>query len=738
MGFFSAKISRMKTLLTLLLFMNTLSAKDLTIERIFSSPSLAGTAMRAVKFSPDGKRVTFLQGKTENKDQFDLWEYNIASGNKQLLVDSKELLPNGETLSAEEKARRERQRTASLSGIVEYHWSKDGSQILFPLGGNLYVYQLLTKQAKQITDSNDFDTDAKFSQLGHYVSFIRGQNIYLVDLATGTETQLTLDGKDTIKNGMAEFVAQEEMDRDTGYWWSPDDKYIATIQVDESPVSITERYEINAENMEIVKQRYPYTGDPNVLVKLSILDVSNKQNTWIDLGDNPDIYLTRVKWLPDSQHVSYQIMQRNQQQLDLNVADLSGQPKRLLTEKSNTWLNLHDDLYFLKDKSFIWASERDGFKHLYHYKNDGSLIKQLTHGNWVVDTIEGIDEDKQQIYFTASKESATEKHFYSVDFDASQPNKLTQKSGWHEIAMDETAHFYIDNWSDRDHPESTYLFNIKGELITTLNDNSINKEHPYYPYLDTHQKTTFGTLKTNDGQDLHYRITLPENFDANKKYPVFLFTYGGPHAQVVTNAWGRSIDQYMAQQGFIVFGLDNRGSTRRGLKFESALYKHMGGVEIEDQLTGVDYLKTLDYVDANRIGIFGWSYGGFMTLKAVTKTEAFAIGVAVAPVTDYKLYDTFYTERYMSTPQLNAQGYKTTSVFDDVKNIKNPLLVIHGMADDNVLFTNSTKLFKAMQDEGILYDSVIYPGAKHGISGEKSQIHVWKTISQYFIKHLKN
>jgi len=221
---------------------------------------------------------------------------------------------------------------------------------------------------------------------------------------------------------------------------------------------------------------------------------------------------------------------------------------------------------------------------------------------------------------------------------------------------------------------------------------------------------------------------------------VFHFTYGGPHAQVVTNSWGKTMFQYMAQQGFIVFALDNRGSARRGLKFESALYKHMGGVEIEDQLVGVEYLKSLDYVDADKIGIFGWSYGGFMTLKAMThksSADTFAIGVAVAPVTDYKLYDTFYTERYMSTPQLNAEGYKTTAVFDDVENIKNPLLVIHGMADDNVLFTNSTKLFKAMQDAGILFDSMIYPGAKHGIRGKQSQIHVWKTISQYFIKHLK-
>ena len=737
LGFFSVRMLGMKNLLLIaIIVMSNTQAKNLTIERIFSSPSLSGTSMRNVKFSPDGKRVTFLQGKAENKDQFDLWEYNIASKNKQQLVDSSVLLPEGEILSAEEKARRERQRTANLSGIVEYSWSKDGQQILFPLGGNLFVYQLQNHQAKQITDSKDFDTDSRFSPKGNFVSFVRKQNIYMVDLSMYTEIQLTFDGKDTIKNGMAEFVAQEEMDRDTGYWWSPDEKYIATIQVDESPVSVTQRYEINAENIEIVNQRYPYTGDPNVLVKLSILDIQTKKNTWITLGDNTDIYLTRVKWLPDSQQVSYQIMQRNQQKSELFFADLSAHSETILNETSQSWLNLHNDLYFLKDQTFIWASERDGFNHLYHYKNSGELIKQLTHGSWVVDAIEAIDKDKGLVYFTASKTSATEKHLYVVDLNASEPRKITRKSGWHEITMDENAYYFIDNWSDRDHPTSTYLFNVAGDLQITLNDNTINKDHPYYRYLNAHQKTTFGELKTIDGDVLNYRIILPKDFDAKNKYPVFLYTYGGPHAQVVTKSWGRSIDQYMAQQGFIVFALDNRGSARRGLAFESALYKHMGGVEIVDQLTGVNYLKSLDYVDTNKIGIFGWSYGGFMTLKAVTKSDAFAIGVAVAPVTDYKLYDTFYTERYMSTPQLNAEGYKTTAVFDDVKNIKNPLLVIHGMADDNVLFTNSTKLFKAMQDAGVLYDSVIYPGGKHGISGEKPQIHVWKTISQYFIKHL--
>ena len=394
-------------------------------------------------------------------------------------------------------------------------------------------------------------------------------------------------------------------------------------------------------------------------------------------------------------------------------------------------------MYFLKDNTFIWASERDGFKHLYHYSNKSELLKQLTKAEWIVDGIKGIDQDKGLVYFTASKESPTEEHLYVLNLATSEMNKITSKSGWHSIAMDNTAQFYIDDWSTRDQPPHTTLHDVTGKQLTILNDNTINQDHPYYPYLASHQKTEFGTLTSQDGQTLHYRIIKPKDFDASKKYPVFVYTYGGPHAQVVLNSWGRSIDQYMAQKGFIVFALDNRGSARRGVKFESPIYKQMGTPEIADQLVGVDYLKSLPYVDGNKIGIFGWSYGGFMTLKAVTKTDAFAIGVSVAPVADFELYDTFYTERYMSTPQLNAEGYKTTAVFDDVGNIKAKLLVIHGMADDNVLFTNSTKLFKAMQDAGILYDSVIYPGAKHGISGEKSQKHVWKTISEYFIKHLK-
>ncbi|MCF6289002.1 MAG: DPP IV N-terminal domain-containing protein [Proteobacteria bacterium] len=725
-------------LLFSLVIMSTSHAQDLTIERIFSSPSLSGTPMRNVKFSPDGARVTFLQGKEENKDQFDLWQYHIESQSKSLLVDSKVLLPDGEQLSAEEKARRERQRTASFSGIIEYAWSPDNEQILFPLNGNLYVYNLLTKSVKQITNTTDFDTDAKFSPNGSYVSFIRKQNIYVVDLNHDATRQLTTDGQGVIKNGMAEFIAQEEMDRDTGYWWSPDETKIAFIQVDETPVAITQRYEINAESIEIVDQRYPYTGEANVLVKLAILNLSDNKTTWMDIGEETDIYLPRVRWHPDSQRLIYQLMQRNQQHLSHRIATLNGKSTEIFHEVSQTWINLSDDFYFLNNDFALFTAELHNYKSIYRINLNGQELQQLVTGSWVVDEIMGINEDKGIVYFTGSKQSPIEKHLYALALDTLTISKLTKKAGWHEITMDDNAQYYINNWSSREHPEHSTLHNIDGKLLTLLNDNTLKEGHPYYPYLASHQTTEFGTILAADKQRLYYRITKPKNFDANKKYPVFVYTYGGPHVQVVVNAWGRAIEQYMAQQGFVVFALDNRGTARRGVRFESKIYKQLGKYEIEDQVAGVEFLKSLDYVDANKIGIFGWSYGGFMALKAMTKTDVFALGVAVAPVADFALYDTHYTERYMSTPQLNSEGYQATAIFDDVANIKKPLLVIHGMADDNVLFSNSTKLFKAMQDAGIMYDSVIYPGAKHGISGEKPQIHVWKTISQYFIKHLSD
>ncbi len=737
------------TTLVTLMMMTSTNAENLSLERIYASPSLNGATLSKPALSPDGKRATFLRGKETDRNQIDLWEYNIESGELRMLVDSLVLLPDEGELSEEEKARRERQRISGQKGIVDYVFARDGSALLFPLGGNLFHFDLTKPRGeavKQLTFSESFDTDPHFSPKGNYVAFVRDQNLYAVNIATLEEIQLTTDGRDHIKNGMAEFVAQEEMDRDTGFWWSPDESQIAYFRVDESPVSITRRYEIYADEFRVVEQRYPYTGENNVTMKLGVVSLADRKTRWVGLGSETDIYVPRVKWLPDSQHLSYQLQSRNQQSLELKVVKLEDMSQRsLLTETSDTWINLNHGLRFLKQQdALVWASERDGYNHLYLYDLNGKLIRRLTEGDWQVDEVEGIDEANNLIYFTATAKSVLERHLFSQLLDTRRPgsvNQISEGEGSHSITMNANASIYIDDFSSTDQPPQASLHRASGEHITWLLENKLDENHPYHPYADTHQSYRFGTLKAEDGQTLHYRMLTPPDFDDSRKHPVMIYTYGGPGVQVVNKQWSRHslFQQYMVQQGYIVFSLDNRGSKRRGTAFENPIYEHMGGVEVVDQLVGVDYLKSLDYVDGDNIGIFGWSYGGYMTLMALMQhPDVFAAGASVAPVTDWHLYDTHYTERYMNRPQLNEDGYRDSDVLTYAHQLKSPLLLIHGMADDNVLFEHTTKLYKKLQDEVILFDTMAYPGGKHRLAGQARQTHVFSSIATYFDTHLKD
>ena len=365
----------------LLLAFNAM-AETLTIERIFAEPSLAGPTLRNPKLSPDGKRVTFLKEKDTDARQLDLWEYNVAAGETRMLVDSKQLQPDEEILSDEEKARRERQRIAGLKGIVAYQWAKDGKGLLFPLGGDLHFYDLERREPRQLTATESFETDPQISPLANYVGFIRDQDLYVAKIAGGGEKRLTHDGGGTTKNGMAEFVAQEEMDRDTGYWWSPDEAHIAFLQVDESPVAVTQRYEIYAEEFKVIDQRYPSAGTPNVRVRLGVVTVEDGSIQWVDLGDEPDIYVPRVDWARP-ELLTFQVQSRDQKRLELRAFDLdTGEQRPLLSESAETWVNLHHDLTFLESSPrFIWSSERNGYRHLYVYDFDGELVRALTAGD---------------------------------------------------------------------------------------------------------------------------------------------------------------------------------------------------------------------------------------------------------------------------------------------------------------------------------------------------------------------
>ena len=714
------------------------NSEPLSIERIFASPALEGSAPRNLKISPDGKRVTFLQGKDTDYERFDLWEYDLKTKQTQMLFNSDNLSSGPEELSDEEKARRERMRLSG-TGIVSYEWSKDGTALIFPLAGDLYYFKLGDKKALRLLDTPEFETDFKLSPNGNYVSYVRNQDLYIKHIKNGLETRLTHDGQGNIKNAMAEFVAQEEMSRMTGYWWSPDEKYIAYTQIDESPVQEVTRSEIYADSIEMITQRYPAAGTPNVLIKLAVMNVANQQIQWVDLGEDKDIYLNRIDWTNSSDVLTYQIQPRNQQLLQLKAYSVSkGTQRTLLEETSDTWINLNDDLHFLADNQhFIWASERDGFKHLYLYKNDGELVKQLTKGRWVVNQIEAINERKQLVYFTGRADTPTEAHLYSVSLKDQKMQRISQRSGFHKISFGRDASIYVDNFSTVNTPPQVSLHKADGEQLTWLSENAIDANHPLSAYQNDWVKPEISSFKAQDGTQLYYRLYKPT--DLNVKHPVIVYLYGGPHAQQVTNSWAGNrglLFQYWVNKGYVVFTVDNRGSNYRGKAFEDPIYKKMGSIEVDDQIAGVKFLRNLPYVDASRIGIHGHSYGGYMTLMSMFKAgDYFQAGVAGAPVTDWELYDTHYTERYMGNPKTDKDAYTASSVFPYAKDLTGDLLIYHGMADDNVLFTNSTKLYKHLQDLAIPFESMDYPGKKHSIRGKNTGIHLYKTITNFFDKH---
>lgn len=719
-------------------------AEKLTIERIFDGGNLAGAAPRGLQISPDGSRVTFLRARADDQFQLDLWEYQLKDNKTRLLVDSKKLEPNGEQLSDAEKARRERERTAGLHGIVSYQWSPDGKQLLFPINGKLYVVALATPDAAPTPlDTGDNVIDPKISPKGRYVSYVRDQNLWVIDLGTGEARQLTHDGGGTVHNGEAEFVAQEEMDRSAGYWWAPDDSAIAFERYDEAKVPVTKRTELFADHTDVIDQRYPAAGAPNVAVKLGLVSPAGGQPRWIDLGKDADIYLTRVNWLPDGKHVTYQRMPRNQQKLDLRLVDAKTLAQRtLLTETSDTWINLNSDLTFLKDgKTFLWGSERSGYHHLYLYGLDGTLKHAVSEGDWQIDGLLAVNEHTGTVFVASNKVAVPEKQIYALKIDGSTakaPARISQGAGTHAASFAPEGSFYLDNFSSVDTPPQVSLHKSDGSLVSWIEANKLDEKHPYWPYRDSLIKPEFGTLKAADGQTLYYRLYKPAGFDPTKKYPVFDMYYGGPHAQMVTNAWGDYFNQYMANQGFVVFTLDNRGMARRGRQFENAIYQQLGAAEVDDQLVGIHWLKSQPWVDAKHVGVFGWSYGGYMTTMMLAKaSDELAGGVAVAPVTNWRLYDTFYTERYLGRPQDNDSGYTRSSPMAWLDGLTSKLYLVHGMADDNVLFLNSTELMAELQKRGTQFQFMAYPGAKHGLNLPGQRSHVYHLIENFFQQQVK-
>ena len=709
----------------------------LTPERVFSSPSLNGPVAKGVSLSPDGQLVAFLRSREDNVDVQDLWAAPTGEGEPYKLIDARALVPDAGELSEAEKARRERMRI-SARGVVEYAWDQQGRYILAPREGDIFLASRADGKVRRLTETEADEIDAKVSPKGNFVSWVRDQNLVIYDLATGKETPITDDGAGLITWATAEFIAQEEMDRDTGYWWSPDERYIALTRVDESPVDVVPRFEITGGGATMVEQRYPRAGRPNALVELYVRDLQSGARVKVDLGANTDIYLARVDWSHDGKTLYVQRQSRDQKTLDLlSVDPATGASRVILSQKAEAWVDLNNDFHVLPDGRFIWSNEDSGWRHLYLYDRNGRRIRAITHGDYPVKHLDGVNERTGEVYFTASmrdgKELPIEQQMFRASLNRTvDPVAVTPAGGWWNVSVNGPATAYVGNYSDPATPPQSALYRIDGTRIRWIEENRLDAHHPFAPYVSRLRTPEFGTMQSH-GETLVWRMTTPPDFDPSKKYPVVMQVYGGPGTGAgVQKSWQPLTNQLLTEAGYIVFRVDNRGEGDRSQAFETSIYRRLGIPAVEDQALAAKWLKTLPYVDGDHIAVMGWSFGGFLSLLTLTDPDAgLASALAGAAPTEWSLYDTHYTERYMSTPQDNPDGYAATDILPRLDDLTGRLLILHGMADDNVIFGNATRVIDALQAKSTPFEMMLYPGQRHGVRGEPRQLQQWRTYLDF-------
>lgn len=715
------------------------AAPVLTPERVFADPSLNGPVARGVSLSPDGELVAFLRSREDDVNTLDLWAAPTGAGEPYKLIDARALVPDAGDLSEAEIARRERMRI-SQRGVVEYSWDEQGRYIVAPLEGDIFLADR-SGEVRRLTETEGDEIDAKVSPQGTWASWVRDQNLYIQPLAGGEERAVTTDGAGLVTWATAEFIAQEEMDRDTGYWWSPDERRIALARVDESPVDVIPRLDIQGGGSTTIQQRYPRAGRPNAVVDLFIHDVATGERIEADLGDDDDIYLARVNWSADGGTLYVQRQSRDQKTLDLLAVDpATGESRLIVSQTDDAWVELTHDFRALEDGRFVWSSEEDGWRHLYLYEADGTPVRRITDGDFAVKSLDGINEETGEVFFTASfevvdgapREQPIEQRLWRTTLDGDAPAPVTSAGGWWSVTMNGPATAFVGSYSDPLTPSRSGLYAADGTFIRWIEENRLDEGHPYHPYLARHRTPEYGTLETADGHTLVWQITTPPDFDPSVRYPAVIQVYGGPSGGGVRRAWQPLTTRLLNEAGYVVFRVDNRGEGDRSAAFKRALYLRMGGPEIEDQVLGADYLRALPYIDPARISAMGWSYGGFMTLHMLTEPEmGLASAISGAPVTDWSLYDTHYTERFMSTPQANAEGYAASDVVGQLDRLTGRLLLLHGMADDNVIFENTTRVLNALQEASTPFETMLYPGQRHGIRGNPRQLHQWRTYLDF-------
>lgn len=718
----------------------------LTLERLFDSPSLSGALPGMARYAPSGRRVAWLRTADDDSERLDLWVHDLDQDRRYCLFDARNLT-QADQLSEAELARRERLRIFS-HGITEFHWTASGNAILVPLAGRLHRLRLPDFDA----EAGQFNAPPEPEALtpdrmsvshiqvgpGDQVGFIHDQNLWLLDAADQL-TQLTDAGGGSVSCGLPEFIAQEEMHRFEGFWFAPDGHRLAFTQVEEAPIPLTYRYEMGRDGLSAHPQHYPFTGGANALVQLFVLDLRTREQTLLQWTDDPEAYLARVAWQPRGDGLVIQRQSRDQRVLQLVRLQPDGPEQILHQEQSDTWVNLTDDLYlFEQDNQAIWSSERDGLRRLYRLDLDKGSLTALTPPDFMVLRLVRVDEAGGQCYFEGWQDAPTQQHLYqtSLNTPEAMPERLTPGHGCHQVQLAPDCITFLDRREHLTHPPCLEVRELGGSLVVELAANRTDTPaHPYHPFLSGHRESVLGELEAEDGQRLCYRLTPPE-VTPGERYPVIVSVYGGPGVQRVRDAWPPLLHQYFARRGWGLLELDNRGMGGRGHDFERPIHLCLGQAEVQDQLAGVAMLETLEWVDPDRIAVFGHSYGGYMALMCLAQhPDRFCAAVSVAPVTDWALYDTHYTERYMATPSANPDGYASANVLKHVAGLMEAdpgsLLLVHGMADDNVLFDHSVVLIDALQQAGVQFELMAYPGAKHGIGGRTTHMHRFRHMERF-------
>ena len=658
----------------------------------------------AAHWAPDGKTFAFQQDKV-------LKLYVPAEKASRLIV-SLDALDAAAIRPPDDGPMEWMNRRARTGGI---DWSADGKTLLYAGNGDLFLIRVETGTWDQLTKTADAEIDPMFSPDGTKVAFRRASDLYTLDIATRKETRLTSTGAPTLLNGGLDWVYPEEIGLSRAFWWAPDSKSLAYLQFDTSREPVFPHEDLLKARALFEPQRYPQAGENNPDVRLGVVAVSGGPTRWFDVGDTRNAYLiARAGWMPNAKSLYVVRTNRVQNRLEALVIDVeSGAASVIFRESDPYWINLKGDLRFLKNgRHFLWTSERGGYRHIYLYSNDGKEMTQLTKGDWEVADIEAVTD---RIFYTSSEPTHLERHLYSVGLDGRNARRISKEAGMHTISMAPDGAYYLDTFSNLTTSPITMLRRGDGQEVAVYRDQD-RKLTDEYEFL----RPEIVQFKADDGTVLYGHLVKPAGFQGGKKYPVVVMVYGGPGVALpVRNAWlGVGLEQVLAHRGYVVWQAENRGGAGRGHAFETGIYHKLGVTELADQVAGVNYLVSLGFADPQRIGIRGWSYGGFMTINALLNAPSvFRAGFAGAPVTNWLNYDTIYTERYMGLPNENADGYKSTALPSRAANLQGKLLLAHNFEDDNVLFQNTLQMTNALQLANKQFELMIYPQKTHAVTG---------------------